>query len=110
MQKMNIPPKVILSGRSINDEMGKIVAKRTLNLLKLKNKIFNNLNILVLGFAFKENCTDFRNTKVIDIVKYLVKKTATVDVCDYLIDINQAKKLYKFKLYKDIPKKESITQ
>ena len=57
MQKMNIPPKVILSGRSTNDEMGKIVAKRTLNLLKLKKQDFNNLNILILGFAFKENCT-----------------------------------------------------
>tara|TARA_Y100000389_G_C17392280_1_gene480550 strand:- start:217 stop:1278 length:1062 start_codon:yes stop_codon:yes gene_type:complete len=67
-------PKLILSGRRINESMGKYVANKTINLLR-KNKIkLSNAKIAILGFSFKDNIPDIRNTKIIQIFKELKKK------------------------------------
>ena len=71
-KKIGYNPKVILSGRKMNDEMPSYVAKKGINALK-KYKTASNKKILILGFSFKENCRDVRNTKVYDLYKSLKK-------------------------------------
>lgn len=73
-------PEVILSGRRVNDNMGKFVAQKVVKLMIQKNKTIKNANVLILGFAFKENCPDTRNTKVIDIYTELLDFGMQVDI------------------------------
>ncbi len=67
--EMGYRPEIILSGRELNDSMGAFVAGEVINLLKKDNDNLNELKVLVLGATFKENCPDYRNTKVVDLVK-----------------------------------------
>jgi UDP-N-acetyl-D-glucosamine/UDP-N-acetyl-D-galactosamine dehydrogenase len=75
-------PEIILAGRRLNDSMGAYVASETIKLMIKKEIPVKNSNILILGFTFKENCTDVRNTKVIDIVRELESYQAKVSICD----------------------------
>ena len=68
---MGYNPEIILSGRRINDGMGEYVADQVVKLMLKKGIQVLGSKVLVLGFAFKENCPDVRNTKVIDIIKRL---------------------------------------
>lgn len=89
-QEIGYHPEVILSGRRINDSMGPYVAERVIKLLT-KNKVHVvDSNILVMGFAFKENCPDLRNTRVIDVVKELKTYHANVDVYDPWVSNDEA--------------------
>jgi len=74
-------PEIILAGRRLNDEMGKYVATEMIRLMLKKDIKVKNSNVLILGFTFKEDCPDVRNTKVIDIVKEM--KTYDVHVAIY---------------------------
>lgn len=70
-QSIGYNPEIILSGRRINDGMGEYVVSRLVKLM-LNNKLqVQDANILIMGFTFKENCPDIRNTRVVDIVKEL---------------------------------------
>ncbi len=85
-EKVGYIPQVILSGRRINDGMGKFIAQRT-----VKEMIHAGHNILgsavtVLGLTFKEDCPDLRNSKVIDIIRELEDYGVSVQVCDPLAD------------------------
>jgi len=82
--------RVILSGREINDGMGQYVAEQVIKLMTMKRIHVVGSRILVMGFAFKENCPDMRNTRVIDIVETLKTYNADVDVYDPWIDAQQA--------------------
>ncbi|WP_211236735.1 nucleotide sugar dehydrogenase [Sporocytophaga myxococcoides] len=93
-------PNVILSGRSINDNMGAYIAKKTIQLLIKKNKNINQSKVLIMGATFKENVEDIRNSKVVDVIKELRSFSLTVDIIDphassedfeheYGININQ---------------------
>ena len=75
-------PKVILSGREVNEQMGFFVADKLIRMLTEKNKKISEANILILGIAFKENCPDIRNTKVADIYNKLIQAGANVSVHD----------------------------
>ncbi|MBB2145939.1 nucleotide sugar dehydrogenase [Pedobacter sp. LMG 31464] len=75
-------PEVILSGRRVNDNMGMFVAKKVVKMMLAQDKVVSGSNVLILGFAFKENCPDIRNTRVIDIYKELKSFGITVDVFD----------------------------
>ena len=75
-------PEIILSGRELNDSMGAFVADQVINLLKKDKNNLSELNVLVLGVTFKENCPDYRNTKVVDLVKKLEDKLLSVDIYD----------------------------
>ena len=75
-------PEIILAGRRLNDSMGAYVAGETIKLMIKKEIPIKNSNILILGFTFKENCTDVRNTRVIDIVRELESYQANVSICD----------------------------
>jgi UDP-N-acetyl-D-galactosamine dehydrogenase len=75
-------PEVILAGRRINDDMGGYVARELIRLMIRRGSAVNGARILVMGLAFKENCPDLRNTRVIDIVRELEGYAARVEVWD----------------------------
>ena len=87
-------PKIILSGRKLNESMGSYVAKQILILAKKYKLNFTKLKIAVLGFAFKENIPDTRNTKIIQIINYLKKNNVKFDVFDPIVNKKDVKKKY----------------
>lgn len=99
-------PEIILAGRRMNDSMGNYVASETVKQMLKKDFKVKNSEILVLGFAFKENCTDFRNTKVTDIVKNLQEFGANVTVYDSWINAESAIKEYNVKVENALPNKK----
>lgn len=78
-------PKLILAGRRVNDDMAHYVAGRVADLLAGAGMATDGARLLVLGFAFKENCPDVRNTKVADLVQSLRQRGAQVDVFDPVV-------------------------
>ena len=86
--------QIILSGRRINDEMGKYIAENTVkNLIKMDRPV-KRANVGILGFTFKENCQDTRNTKVYDIVCELQSYGIEPIIADSVADVEEAKRLY----------------
>jgi UDP-N-acetyl-D-galactosamine dehydrogenase len=79
-------PEIVLSGRRLNDNMGKYVVELFLRELIRCDVKIRGARVLVLGFTFKENCPDIRNTRVIDIVKELADLGCSVDVYDPIAD------------------------
>ncbi|MDX5476036.1 MAG: nucleotide sugar dehydrogenase [Bacillaceae bacterium] len=78
--------QIILSGRKINDDMGKYVAESTVKRLIKANKQINGAKVAVFGVTFKENCPDVRNTKVLDVIKELEDYGMEVKVVDPVAD------------------------
>jgi UDP-N-acetyl-D-galactosamine dehydrogenase len=91
-------PEIILSGRRINDGMGKYVASEVIKLMLNKETKIKNGKALVLGVTFKENCPDTRNTKAIDVIEELKKYNMDVDVCDPWADKQEVKTLFDIDL------------
>ena len=90
--------QIILSGRRINDSMGKYVAENCVKNLIAADKSVRNARVAILGFTFKENCPDTRNTKVIDIIKELQEYGIIPLIYDPEADSEEAEKLYGIKL------------
>jgi UDP-N-acetyl-D-glucosamine/UDP-N-acetyl-D-galactosamine dehydrogenase len=87
--------KVILSGREVNEQMGAFVAQKTLALLSSKkNGIPPGAKVLILGFAFKENCSDTRNTQVAHMYQTFLDAGLTVTIYDPLVDATLVKDQY----------------
>lgn len=86
--------QVILSGRRINDDMGKYVAENCVKNLIAADKAVKGARVAILGFTFKENCPDTRNTKVIDIVRELHAYNINPIISDPEADIEEAERLY----------------
>ena len=99
-----IKPEIILAGRKVNDEMGNFIASQIILKLNQLNKI-TNCSILILGVTFKENCPDFRNTKVIDLIKQFKKSANEVDLYDPWVDSKSFKSHYKYKVLSKLPQK-----
>ena len=97
-QESGYHPEIILAGRRINDSMGEYVAFQVVKLMLNKNIKIKNSNILILGFTFKENCPDFRNTKVIDIYTSLKNFGINVNIYDPWVNKNQVKDIYDVKI------------
>ncbi len=91
---MGYHSQVILAGRRINDDMGKYVAETLVKKLIAAGKAVNNAKVAILGFTFKENCPDTRNTKVIDIVKELREYGIEPLITDPQADEDEAERLY----------------
>lgn len=89
--------QVILSGRRINDDMGKYVAENCVKNLIKAEKSVKNARVAILGFTFKENCPDTRNSKVYDIVKELSEYGICPVIADPVADAEEAEKLYGVK-------------
>lgn len=86
--------QIILAGRRINDDMGKYVAENCVKKLIASGKNIKNAKVAVLGLAFKENCPDTRNTKVIDIIRELKDYGIKPVIADPQADADEALKLY----------------
>ena len=93
-QEVGYHPEVILAGRRINDGMGAFVATQTVRLMAAKKINPVGAKILVLGLAFKENCPDVRNTRVVDILASLSEYHAEVDVFDPWVNADEAEHEY----------------
>ncbi len=91
-------PQVILSGRRINDGMGQYVANKVIKLLIQNNFTIRSSRVLVLGFTFKENCPDTRNTRVIDVVNELAEFGTKVEVYDPHADKHEVAEEYGIQL------------
>lgn len=86
--------QVILSGRRINDDMGKYVAENCVKRLIQSGRQVKGAKVAILGFTFKENCPDTRNSKVFDIVKELWEYGIDPLIADPIADIKEAERLY----------------
>ncbi len=93
-QEVGHHPDVILAGRRTNDGMGAYVAGEVIRLMVHKGINPVRARVLVLGLAFKENCPDLRNTRVVDIVGALKGYSAQVDICDPWVDAAEANHEY----------------
>ncbi|MGV8940267.1 MAG: Vi polysaccharide biosynthesis UDP-N-acetylglucosamine C-6 dehydrogenase TviB [Lysobacter sp.] len=93
-QEVGHHPQVILAGRRTNDGMGGYVADQVIKLMVRKGINPVQARVLLLGLAFKENCPDLRNTRVVDIVAALQDYSAQVDVFDPWVDVGQAQHEY----------------
>ena len=102
-QEVGHHPEVILAGRRINDAMGPYVADEVIRLLANRGKPVAGSRILILGLAFKENCPDLRNTRVVDIVARLRQYSAVVDVVDPWVDPGEAKTEYGIDTLEQVP-------
>ena len=91
-------PEVILSGRRINDSMGAYVAKKLVQRLIKADKQPGRSKVLVMGATFKENVSDIRNSKVIDVIDELKSYSISVDVVDCYADQEEVKHEYGFDL------------
>jgi UDP-N-acetyl-D-galactosamine dehydrogenase len=81
-QEVGYHPEIILAGRRLNDSMGKYVATEVIKLMMRKDLKVIDSKVLILGFTFKEDCPDVRNTRVIDIYNELRSFDMEVDVYD----------------------------
>ena len=98
-QESGYYPEIILAGRRINDSMGNFVSGEIIKIM-LRSKIqVKDSNVLILGFSFKENCPDFRNTKVFDIYLNLREFGINVDIYEPWADISSVKLEYDIKIY-----------
>jgi len=87
-------PEIILTGRKLNDSMGKYVANEIINLMTKKRIRVVDSNILVMGLTFKEDCPDIRNTRVVDVVQELSGFHCNIDVYDPWIDKEESTREY----------------
>ena len=104
-QQVGYTPNVILSGRKVNNKMGKHIAGNIKNLLQKNNKKPENCNAIILGVTFKENCSDIRNSRVFNLHKSLIKLKIKVDLFDPHAINEEVIKNYKIKLINKINKK-----
>lgn len=93
-EQMGYHSQIILSGRRINDDMGKYVAESLVKNLIKANKYVKGARVAMLGFTFKENCPDTRNTRIIDIVKELKEYGIAPVIADPVADAGEAKREY----------------
>jgi UDP-N-acetyl-D-galactosamine dehydrogenase len=103
-------PQVILAGRRINDNMGKFVAEKTVKLMIQSNGKVRKGRVGVLGFTFKEDCPDLRNTQVVDIVRELESYGMDVLVHDPIASPEEAKHFYnvEFCLWEDLSNLDAL--
>ncbi len=97
-ESLGYRPEVILAGRRINDGMGSYIADRLVKKMTQEKINVVDANVLIMGLSFKENCTDLRNTKVIDILNTLGSYHVNVDVYDPWIEPDLAKQEYAISL------------
>ena len=100
-EQLGYHPEVILAGRRINDAMGGHVARELVRAMGARGVAAKGARVLVMGLAFKENCPDLRNTRVIDIIAALGADGVDIDVWDPWIDAGEARQEYGLDLIGD---------
>ncbi len=109
-EQLGYHSQIILSGRRINDDMGKYVAESVVKKIIAADIPVKNAKIAILGFTFKENCPDTRNTKIIDIYNELGEYGITPIVVDNTADAAEAERLYgiQFKSINDVKDMDAV--
>jgi UDP-N-acetyl-D-galactosamine dehydrogenase len=102
-QEMGYHPEIILAGRRLNDSMGKHVATEIVKLIMRKDLKVIDSKILILGFTFKEDCPDVRNTRVIDIYNELRNFDINVEVYDPWANVQEVKHEYGIEITNKLP-------
>lgn len=97
-------PEVILAGRKLNDNMGNYVVSQLIKAMTIKEIKISKARILILGVSFKENCADFRNSRVIDMIKELKNYNCNVKIFDPLVSKTKIKKEYNITLLNKLEK------
>lgn len=97
-QEIGYHPEIILSGRRLNDNMGRYVVAELIKAMTKKCIKANGAKVLIMGLAFKENCPDLRNTRVADIIEELKEYSCIVDVCDPWVSKHDAETEYGVEL------------
>jgi UDP-N-acetyl-D-glucosamine/UDP-N-acetyl-D-galactosamine dehydrogenase len=105
-QEIGYHPEMILAGRRINDNMGSYIAQRVIKGMTELRILAAGAKILVMGLAFKENCTDVRNSRVVDVVRELQSFDAKVDIYDPWVDADSSQSEYGITLIRK-PKAKS---
>ena len=102
-QVYGVLPRIMFASRRLNDGMGAYVAEQTIRCMNKKGVMVKDSRILVLGFTFKENCPDTRNTKVIDIYHTLCEYTDDIVIYDPWVDAAQARHEYGVDVVNQLP-------
>ncbi|MDC3416605.1 nucleotide sugar dehydrogenase [Aquibacillus salsiterrae] len=97
-EQMGYHSQIILSGRKINDDMGKYIAESTVKKMIKANKQINGAKVAIFGITFKENTPDVRNTKVVDVIKELEEYGVDIKVVDPAADKEDLWREYRIKL------------
>ncbi len=101
-ESLGYVPKVILSGRHVNNSIAPFIANKLLKLMIQKGQTIKGANVLILGITFKENCPDIRNTKVVDIYNELIEFGINVDIFDPWASVEEVKHEYEITILKQI--------
>ena len=101
-------PEVILSGRRVNDKMGTFIGEKVLKLMEDNAIEIKNSHALILGITFKENMSDIRNSKVIDVYNILNMNGLKIDVYDPHADKEEVKSVFKIEMVENLQKYDSI--
>ena len=107
-KKLGYTPKVILSGREVNDQMAEFVAFKVISLMKGNDIKIKGSNSLILGVTFKENMSDIRNSKVVDIYNILTEHGLIVDLYDPYANKDEVLSEFNIETIKDFKKYDSI--
>ena len=102
-QVYGVLPRIMTNARRLNDGMGAYVAHQVIHCMNKKGLLVKDAKILILGFTFKENCPDIRNTKVADIYTTLAEYTANISIYDPWADATQVKKAYGLDIAGNLP-------
>ena len=105
-QRLGYNPEIILAGRRMNDGMGAYVADQTVKLMLKKGIQVLRSKIIIMGFTFKENCPDVRNTRVIDIYHALQEYNADITVFDPWASPERVKHEYGIDIVNELPKEK----
>jgi len=105
-QEVGYHPEIILTGRRLNDTMGKYVAGELIKLMIKKDIKVKEANVLMLGITFKENCPDIRNTKAIDIYNELLTYNVNVDIYDPWTSKREVRHEYGIEVFSDLPSQQ----
>ena len=105
-QVYGVLPRVMASARNLNDGMGAYVAEQTIKCMNKKGVLVKDAKILILGFTFKENCPDIRNTKVVDIYHTFEEYTSNITVYDPWASTEQVSHEYGIEVKNEIPREK----
>jgi UDP-N-acetyl-D-galactosamine dehydrogenase len=100
-KELGYHPQIIDSGRFVNDSMGRYIGKQTVKKITATGKSPNSSRVLIMGITFKEDVTDIRNSKVVDVINELTDFGVSVDVIDPGVESHEVKAEYGFELKKE---------
>jgi UDP-N-acetyl-D-glucosamine/UDP-N-acetyl-D-galactosamine dehydrogenase len=102
-QSLGYNPEIILAGRKLNDSMGEYVASQVVKLMLKKEIPIKNAELLMLGIAFKENCPDVRNTKIVDVISSFKEYGINVTIYDPWVNPSDVIREYGLEIVTEIP-------